>query len=176
MGGGKRKSGVPAHLGQISFYCLLVITWLLCWKQKQTPCQNTSGIWYLHRSLWQVKQQKSKKGGKQHHIFINDIKNFKILSSSVRTYLQYIAHWKQIAWLVGKAMLRINKPGKAGLRAAQGTCLGFRAGKPLKLQTANKNTAGMQGSHISSIGFISVLFKLQLTNLRISSQFLLIHN
>lgn len=119
---------------------------------------------------------KVKEGGKQQHIFINDIKNFKILSSSIRTYLQDIAHWKQIAWLVGKAMLRINKPGKAGLRAAQGTYLGFRAGKPLKLQTANKNTAGMQGSHISSTGFISVLFKLQLTNLRIPSQFLLTHN
>lgn len=73
-------------------------------------------------------------------------------------------------------MLRINKPRKAGLRAAQGTCLGFRAGKPLKLQTANKNTAGMQGSHISSMGIISVMFKLQLTNLRILSQFLHIHN
>lgn len=73
-------------------------------------------------------------------------------------------------------MLRINKPGKAGLRAAQGTCLGFRAGKPLKLQTTNKNAAGMQGSHISSVGFISVMFKLQLTNLRILSQFLHIYN
>lgn len=141
---------------------------------------NTLSKYFRYLILAQIsltgETTKVKEGGKQHHIFINDIKNFKILSSSVRTYLQYIAHWKQIAWLVGKAMLRINKPGKAGLRAAQGTCLGFRAGKPLKLQTANKNTAGMQGSHISSIGFISVLFKLQLTNLRISSQFLLIHN
>lgn len=67
-------------------------------------------------------------------------------------------------------MLRINKPAKAGLRAAYGTCLGFRAGKALKLQTANKNAAGMQGSYISTVVFILVTFKLQLTNLRIFSE------
>lgn len=46
-------------------------------------------------------------------------------------------------------MLRNNKAAKAGLRAAFGTCLGYRAGKPLKLQTANKNAAGMEGLSIS---------------------------
>lgn len=32
-----------------------------------------------------------KEGGKQQHIFINDIKIFKILSSLIRTYFQDIA-------------------------------------------------------------------------------------
>jgi len=68
-------------------------------------------------------------------------------------------------------VLRINKPAKAGLRAAYGTCLGFRAGKPLKLQTANKNAAGMQGLYISRAVFILVMFKLKLTqpeNIRVA--------
>lgn len=56
-------------------------------------------------------------------------------------------------------MLRINKPAKAGLRAAHDTCLGFRAGKPLKLQTANKNAAGMPGLYISGVVFMLVMFK-----------------
>jgi len=77
-----------------------------------------------------------------------------------------ISHWKQIHRLVRKAMLRINKSAKAGFGAVNGTCLVFRAGKPLKLQTANKNAAGMQGLYISSIAFILVMFKPKLTNLR----------
>lgn len=57
---------------------------------------NTLSKYFRYLILAQIsltgETTKVKEGGKQHHIFINDIKNFKILSSSVRTYLQYIAH------------------------------------------------------------------------------------